>query len=325
MKLEFTDKEPAVKLPKKALDSINTASETELRVLLYACCVSENGEAFDENDIQKLSGLDTPEIVSCLQFWRGANVLKKSGQTASPAPSADKKTEEKKNTLVKNDIPQYSGEEIAALFEKKNELRMLIDECQHIAGKMFNPHEINKIISLYDYLGLSCEYILNVYNYCKGKNKTTVHYVEKTAFNLYDEGVDTDEKLREYLVIRERLDSAAGMVRRIFGLGGRSLTKKEEGFIRNWTEVWNMGSDMIEYAYELTVNSIGKASLPYANKILESWHASNVDTVEKARESGFEYKNKSKEQPSPETQTSFDSDEFFDAALRRSYENIGKE
>ncbi|MBE6717755.1 MAG: DnaD domain protein [Ruminococcaceae bacterium] len=323
MNFEFTqklNKDDLIFLPKTSLlNKIGSASEKELKILLYASAVASEKEIFDENDIQNISGLDLTEIIIALQFWRGAEVLCASGENYSTL-NQPKKTEK---VLQKNDMPTYSGEEISKLFEKNTEIRLLIDECQNIAGKIFNPHEINKIVSLYDYLGLSCEYILSVYNYCKNKNKTTVHYIEKTALNLYNEGVDTDEKLLEYLKYKEQFDSIAGKIRRIFGIGSRSLTKKEEDIIKKWTEGFKFELDIIEYAYELTVNATNKPSLPYASKILENWFTKGIKTLDEAKSLEFDYKN-AKQSENQNKESSFDSDEFFEAALKKSYDNLGK-
>ena len=323
MNFEFTqklNKDDLIFLPKTSLlNKIGSASEKELKILLYASAVASEKEIFDENDIQNISGLDLTEIIIALQFWRGAEVLCASGENYSTL-NQPKKTEK---VLQKNDMPTYSGEEISKLFEKNTEIRLLIDECQNIAGKIFNPHEINKIVSLYDYLGLSCEYILSVYNYCKNKNKTTVPYIEKTALNLYNEGVDTDEKLLEYLKYKEQFDSIAGKIRRIFGIGNRSLTKKEEDIIKKWTEGFKFELDIIEYAYELTVNATNKPSLPYASKILENWFTKGIKTLDEAKSLEFDYKNV-KQSENQNKESSFDSDEFFEAALKKSYDNLGK-
>lgn len=319
MLLKFGNENEIISLPlKPMLNKIKSASETELKVLLFAAAVAAEKGIFDENDIQKLSGLDTTEIVIALQFWRGAEVLVMASDNDAVVTAIPEKA------LQKNDTPTYSGEEISKLFDEKGELRLLVDECQKIAGKVFNPHEINKIVSLYDYLGLSSEYILSVYAYCKSKNKTTVHYIEKTAFNLYNEGVDTDEKLQEYLKRKEEFDSVAGNIRRIFGLGSRALTKKEEDLIKKWTELYCYDVDIIEYSYELTINAIEKPSLSYAGKIMENWFKAGVKTLDEAKNSESDYKNANRPQDKDTGSSSFDTDEFFEAALKRSYENIGK-
>ncbi len=326
MKFVFNTGNDVISLPKNILlNKLNTITETELKVLICASAIANEKESFDAQDIQQLCGLDVTDIISALQFWRGSDVLSVAGQTAPKNDTAKPpETKEVKNTLQKDDMPTYSGEDVARLFETNEEIKLLIDECQKIAGKIFNPYETNKIISLYDYLGLSAEYILLLYNYCKNKGKTIVRYVEKTALNLYDEGVDTAEKLQEYIKYKERTDSVNGKVKSIFGINLRALTKKEEAFIEKWTNSWGFGFDIIEYAYELTVNATNKSSLSYANKILENWHNQGITTLKGAKELDSEFK-KSRQKDAPKPQnSSFDDDEFFEAALKRSYENIGK-
>lgn len=317
---KFTDNDNLLTLPKdKLLNKLGSASETEIKVLLYAASVAENG-SFDEKAIEAVSGYDLTEIVIALQFWRGAEVLCLESQKGNVTASAPVKTAPK--VLQKDEIPSYSGEEIAKLFEENAELKLIVDECQKNMGKIFNPLETNKIVALYDYLGLSGEYILNVCNYCTQKRKGTVHYLEKTAFNLYNEGVDTDEKLRDYLKKKEASDSFEGKIRRIFGLGTRALTKAEEKLLAKWLEIYNMPFELIEYAYELTVNATGKPSLPYAGRIMENWFNSGYTTVEQVKENEASFKKKKEAESASES--SFDNDEFFEAALKRSYDNIGK-
>lgn len=328
MKFIFNSGNDVIALPKNILlNKLNTVSETELKVLICASAIATEKQSFDAEDIQKMCGLDLTEIIIALQFWRGSDVLSVQGQspvqnTQSEAQSAAVKDE--KLTLQKDEMPTYSGEDIAKLFEGNAELKLLIDECQKIAGKIFNPYEINKIITLYDYIGLSAEYVLLLYNYCKNKGKTVVHYFFKTALNLYDEGVDTPEKLQEYIKYKERTDSFKGKVKTIFGIFFRALTKKEDQIIEKWSESWGFGVDIIEYAYELTVNATSRGSLSYANKILENWHNQGITTLEKAKELDAEFKKTRKPDNAPAQNSSFDDDEFFEAALKRSYENIGK-
>lgn len=327
MLFEFlNDNREILTLPKEQLSNkIKGASELEIKVLLYSAIISSEKGNFSENDVQEISGYDLTDIIIALQFWRGAEVLTISSgdkKQVSPPSSTGEKT---KQALQKNDIPTYSGEEIDKLFNDNPDIKLLIDECQNIAGKIFNPHESNKIISLYDYLGLSCEYILSVYNYCKRKNKTTVHYIEKTAFNLYNEGVDTDEKLQEYLKNKEAFESVSGNIRRIFGLGARAFTKKEEALIEKWTDTYSFSLEMIEYAYELTVDSIGKASLSYAGKIMENWFLNGIKSLDEAKNADIEHKKANNKTENNDLKSSFDTDEFFEAALKRSYDNIRKQ
>lgn len=328
MIFKFISNENILTLPKDALLSrLSTASEIELKVLLYASALADK-VSFDENDIQKISGLDLTDIIIALQFWRGAEVLTLVNSTDNKTASTKSKTTSSASKKVKpeHDVPVYSGEELDAILTKKPELNLLIDECQKLTGKtIFNPHERNKIIVLHDYLGLSEEYILSVFNYCKRTfgygTKTTIPYVVKTIYNIYDEGIDTDEKLRSYLKFKEEYNSYEGKVCRIFGMQ-RNPSKKEEAVIEKWMKTYTMTIDMVEYAYEITVNATNKASIPYADKIMLNWYKAGCTTLEQAKELDFNYKKKQEQIAA--SQSSFDTDEFFEAALKRSYEKIEK-
>lgn len=342
MLFKFNSSTGSIILPKEPfMEKINGASEAELKVLLFAAASAcDNNGVFDETAIQKTSGLDLNDIIFALQFWRGAGVIAaESGNSAAistphtvtpvsaqhtppheenaPADNGDARV------LQKFDIPTYSGEAVARLFEANPELVLLIEECNKIAGKILNPFECNKIIAFYDYLDLSAEFILSVYNYCAKKNKTTVHYLEKTVFNLYNEGVDTDEKLRDYLKQKEEFESLAGHIRRLFGMGQRALTKAEKEHITKWKDVYNITPDMLEYAYELTANSASKPSIAYMSRILDRWHSQGITTLQQAKDSEINFK-KSKEKTVENNDSSFDDTEFFNAALQKSYSKIGK-
>ena len=83
--------------------------------------------------------------------------------------------------------------------------------------------------------------------------------------------------------------------------------------MKNWTD-WGYGPEVIEKAFEATVSGTGgKASLPYANRILQRWHEEGLDTLEAILAGGT--------RPTAQTadQSTFDTDDFFAAALRRSY------
>ncbi len=325
MIFKFINNENILTLPKDALLSkLPTASEIELKVLLYASALGDK-ESFDENDIQKISNLDLTDIIIALQFWRGAEVLTLADSTDNKT-SSTKQSKTAKKLDLEHDVPIYSGEELAAIMEKNPDLNLLIDECQKLTGKsLFNPHERNKIVALHDYLGLSAEYILSVFNYCKRAygygTRTTIPYIVKTIYSIYDKGIDTEEKLYEYLKFREEYDSYEGKVLRIFGIQ-RKPSAKEEAVIENWMKTYAMTMDMVEYAYEITVNATNKASIPYANKIMLNWHKAGCTTLEQAKELEFNYKKKQEQVAA--SQSSFDTDEFFEAALKHSYEKIQK-
>ena len=233
--------------------------------------------------------------------------------------------------------PQYSGEELAALTDAHGgELRKLIDTCQGIVGRIFTQAEAGKVVGLYEYLGLDIEHILSLFTYCVHRGKRAVGYVEKTAYNLYDEGIDSAAKLEEYIKKKEEKEREEAHLRSLFGLGSRALTAKERQAFTQWLHEWKLPEEVLVRAYEQTVENTGKYSLAYMSRVLESWYMAGLCSIEKLDE--YERKRMTKVGGASKTGAarsahgasgasqsgadSFDTDRFVELALARSYDAL---
>lgn len=311
-------------VPEKALEISAKAGAVELRVLLGLCAL---GGSVDIKKLARSVSCSEDDVKSALAFWRGAGVIElaDSKETASDEPAteavvASQKSEEKTFEATKklrraDELPQYTSDQLSNILEQRKETATLIDECQHIMGKVFNVKEINVLMGLVDYLELDCEYIMMLLTYCVSLGKKTLHYAEKLAFALYDAGITTGEQLSEELRRRELASDAEGKIRTLFGVGERAFTTKEKKFISSWINDMNYSIEIIEKAYEVTADATGKGSFPYANTVLERWNAAGLRTLEEIEAS---YKKSGSESPSV---GSFDTDSFFEAAVRRSLGN----
>ena len=311
-------------VPEKALEVSARAGAVELRVLLGLCAL---GGSVDIKKLARSISLSEDDVKSALAFWRGAGVIElgDSKEAISDEPAAEvavasQKTEEKtvepaKKLRRADELPQYTSDQLSDILEQRKETATLIDECQHIMGKVFNVKEINVLMGLVDYLELDCEYIMMLLTYCVSLGKKTLHYAEKLAFALYDAGITTGEQLSEELRRRELASDAEGKIRTLFGVGERAFTTKEKKFISAWINDMNYSIEIIEKAYEVTADATGKGSFPYANTVLERWNAAGFRTLEDIEAS---YKKSGSESPSV---GSFDTDSFFEAAVRRSLGN----
>lgn len=212
-------------------------------------------------------------------------------------------------------LPSYSTEELSDILSQRKELAQLLDDCQQVFGKIFNTSEIAIIAGLLDYLGLDGEYVLLLLMHCRNMEKKSLRYVEKMAIALHDEGIHGARELETRLQNIELMAKATGRVRAIFGITARALTSKEKGMLESWICKMKFDDVMITRAYEMTVDAIGKPSMPYANKILERWFADGYRTIEDVDKALDEYQKKKN------NGSSFDVDEFFEVALRRTYKD----
>lgn len=313
--------------PTSCAEQVKRASLCDLKVLWLICA---KGGAVEIDELCEFAGASESEVASSLSYWRGAGVIdadlpKSADKTQSkPGPQEQKP----KKIARAETLPEYTSDEIADILERNSQLSSLIDECQRIMGKMFNIHEVNVLIGLVDYLDLDCDYVMLLLTYCVSHGKKTLHYAEKTAFGFYDSGITTVEALSSELQRRENVASVEGKIRNLFGLGGRALTTKEKKEISAWINDWGFSFEIIEKAYETTVDATGGASLHYANSVLERWNAEGIRTIEQIDASAERFEaekahKKTKKSPkskdeSQNQNSSFDTDEFFEAAIRRS-------
>ncbi len=116
------------------------------------------------------------------------------------------------------------------------------------------------------------------------------------------------------------MDSEEQFIRKLFGLKNRALIAKEKNMVEKWVASMQYDRSVIEKAYEVTVSNTQKASMDYANAVLENWYKAGLKTLSDVEASIAEYqKTKEKGGESQPAGTSFDTEDFFAAALRRSY------
>ena len=279
--------------------------------------------------LAKLAGCDQKTLNAALSHWRESGVLADGGaENSIPAmttvaePYEAEKTTEKeseKHLHRADELPNYTSTQLAELMEQREGVRVLVDEAQRIMGKIFNMSEVNILVGMLDYLGMSEESVLLLLAHCARIEKKGLRTIEKYAIRLVDQGISTPEALEEEFHAVEALRSFEGQIRTMFGMKARSLTAKEETILRAWIS-WGFDVDAVRMAYEITVNAIGEASLPYANSILKAWHEENLHTPDEIQAKLDEDKAKKEgDNGGSVLGNSFDTDDLFAAALARSF------
>ena len=327
-----------VVLPAAVLSADATPEQT--RVLLW---LASDPTLFEKPaQLAKLAGCARDEVKGILQFWLEAGILSdgegdsRARPTAKKATSAPKPTPPKSGTAATepqshpadkilrraDELPNYTSDQLADLLESSQSMRMLINEAQKIWGKVFNPYEVQLLVGLSDYLRLDDEYILLLLAHCKRIEKKSLRAVERYAISLVDNGVTTAAELEEFVRTAEERRGLMGKVRAMFGMGSRAFSAKETAMLDRWIS-YGYGEEIIRRAYEITVDAIHEPSLAYANSILERWHGEGLDTATQIDAKLDADREKKGEKAV--TVGSFDTDDFFEAALRRSFSDIESE
>ncbi|MBQ6893476.1 MAG: DnaD domain protein [Clostridia bacterium] len=326
MKLNIKKGDDVLRVPKSCAAVLSDADVSDLRVLLYIAELENEGEEFDAGKAAEELMISEGDIKSSLKFWYGAGVLKKaSKQTAAEESDEPKKASRRRRALPEKRTASFTAGELCEIADMNEEFKVLLDAAQQTAGWMFNTSEIEIIASLYSNLMLSSEYILALISYFVHKREKPLRYLEKVAYSFIDEGVDTPAALEERLRYLERYEGYEGMVRKLFGLGGRSLIEKERKMLAAWLDEYKYGEDVVKAAYEITVNNTGKASLSYANTILKNWHEDGVKKAgDIAKKSTSKTAVPKTTRQGTATARSFNVDDALTKALERSYKGGDK-
>ena len=322
MKLNFWQE--VLVLPASVLSHLDSATPEQLRVLLWLA--SDLTLASKHKQLAKLAGCDVAVARDAVKFWCEHGVMGEEGE-ASVAAMAPVSIEApiKKKLQRADELPNYTSTELAELLEARASVRVLIDEAQQILGKIFNPNDVNIMVGMLDYLGMNEECILLLLAHCKKIGKSNLRAIEKYAYTLVDKGINDVESMEAEICTVEAMHTFEGEIRSLFGMKSRALTSKESKMLAAWL---SFGYDIgiVRMAYEITVNATGEASLPYTNAILEKWNANAWKTAAEI-EAGMNAEREKREGASnkKELGNSFDTDDFFEAALERGFRERSRE
>ena len=317
MKLNF--RQEVLVLPASVLSHLDTATPEQLRVLLWLA--SDLTLITKHKQLAKLAGCDAATARAAVGFWCDCGLLGEEGESAVPVmASAPVEKAAQKKLQRADELPNYTSSELAELLEARASVRVLIDEAQRILGKMFNPNDVNIMVGMLDYLGMNEECILLLLAHCKRIGKSNLRAIEKYAYSMVDKGINDAETMEEEICRAEAMYTFEGEVRALFGMKSRALTSKESKMLSAWLS-FGYDINIVRMAYEITVNATGEPSVAYTNAILEKWNANAWKTLAEI-EAGMNAEREKREGAASnkkELGNSFDTDDFFEAALQRGF------
>lgn len=308
-RLRQKEGEKGIFLPESVLKSLTNATESELKLLIILAKEGRDKDYLSESDLLpacEKAGLDRETFTEAMAFFRGAGLVENETETVVEKLTPPETAEEA--PIIKPHKPSYTSEELArAAGDRK--FAELLDFAQKSLGKSFNRNDIATVYSFVESLLLPHDVIMLGIEHCVTEGKGNLRYIEKLLIDFADKEVNTYERAEEYILERANYKSFEGKIRKMLGLGQRSLTSREKSIISVWQTEWCCSDELLEFAYEKTVEKTGKASMSYMNKILENWHTAGFKTRAEVETGDVK--------PASDT-SSFDPDEFFKVAVAHS-------
>lgn len=302
-------------LPAAVTEHLKKASKNDLTVLLTLAADAGLQTAKDPAAaLSAKTGVPVSDVQASLSFWRGTGLLTEDKQTGQAHGAPVEKAVAAPAVISDRGLPVYTAAELSDIIDDKSKnMKALIRECERVMGKVFNTAETNVVAGMVDYLSLDGEYVLLLLTHCVKMGKKSMRYVEKTALSLYDDGITDAEALAAYLHRLEARAEVEGEIRTLFGMGARKLSQKEKKIIEGWVGTLQYGMDMIRLAYEANVDATHDPNLSYTDSILQRWYVAGYRSPADAEQGMAEYRRKK------QGDKSFDTDDFFEAAVRRAY------
>ena len=209
------------------------------------------------------------DVKEALLYWADAGILICDGDLKENA-EIKPKTVNRAQKPTRRDVARRGNED--------EKISYLLRETQMRLGRNLKSNETGTLVWLYDDEGLDVSLILMIVQYAAAHNKANIRFIESTAVDWINKGIDTVAAADAELNRMAMGDQAWKIVSSAFGLERRKPSKKETEFSLLWVNDWKMSKEMLEAAYEECVNAKSKFSFPYTAKIIDSWHEKGFKT-----------------------------------------------
>lgn len=327
----------AFTVPNEIVDEhLKMASKDQLMVLLWI--LKNCPDSADLYEMSEKLGIDPRDAIDYLEYWLDRGVLASDGKLREKKPepeyvAAHEEEEKKPSVSVKEtelkpveadfEPSKPSHSEIAIRLDESPEIGFLFNEAQSKLGKTIGYDGQCTLLLLHDHYGLPAAVLFMLIEYCVSVGKTNYAYIKAVGKDWGLREVDTVEKAAEQIESLNSINRIWKALATNAGMSNTRPTTKHIPYIKRWTSEFKFNEEMIIYAYEETINCIGKFRISYTDSILKTWFESgfkNPDDVEKGRTllaEKFTAKKTGKISPQKEADrtASYDLDEFEERSL----------
>ena len=290
-------------------DFIVVSSGENIKILLFLLRNSEKG--FSAEEMAKQLSLSVNQVEDGIAYWCQRGILAENEGELSPAQGNVEKpvnmSSVRKTELRR--IPDFTPKEIAGTVRGNDKAGLLFTYCEKMYGRALKHNEQNTLMVILEDAGMPVEVAMLMLEYCFWAGKTTPAYMRTLALDWMEREINTIERAEAQILELKNLNSAENRFRKMFSVTS-AFSKAQREYIDVWVNKYCFSDDMINEAYQLTLNNTGKLAFPYMNKLLSSWHDKGYTTPEQLSAV------KEKEQKSDRS-SSFDISEIEQLAAKK--------
>ena len=195
--------------------------------------------------------------------------------------------------------PSYTAAEMEK-FASNEEFVQIRFVAETYLGKLLSGSELKTLLFIYDELKMSVELMDYLIEYCAGKDKKDLRYIEKVAMDWTDNGIKT---VRQAKLRSGKYDKTVYAVMKALGKNN-TPTDTETAFITKWLNQYGFSPEVISYACEKTVLATDSHRMEYADGILTRWQKEGLKNKEQIKANEQKYKQEKKTPGKPSTPSS---------------------
>lgn len=262
-------------VPSVVADSLKLTNGDHLKVLM--CILGNAGKELSAEEIAAAAGVGTGTVADALLYWQNMNVIsdiegeimpsEKGIAAPAPAVSADRRAAEIKVKLTAD--THFPPKEVASAVNNDEAFKFLCQNFERHVGRPLKHSERNVLMVLTEEIGLPAEVTAMLVEYCFSIEKATPAYMKSVALDWYNNGIDTIDKAEERINQLKTRNTLENRLHSKFRMTSAFSSKQRE-FITGWSEA-GFSEELIDEAYERTLDATGKLSFPYMDAILRSW------------------------------------------------------
>ncbi|MCL2694029.1 MAG: DnaD domain protein, partial [Oscillospiraceae bacterium] len=200
----------------------------------------------------------------------------------------------------------FYPKEIARAVREDKGMDFLFRECERIYGRTLKHSEQNALMLMTEETGIPAECTLMLVEFCFSVGKPTPAYMKKIAADWLERDIMNINAVEEEIKILREINSLENRLKRLFEMNS-AFSKTQKDFIRKWSSL-GYDEDMLNEAYQITLDKAGKMAFPYMDKIIEGWNAEGIKDKQALENSQKKHKEKTRREQS--TGSSFDIDKI---------------
>lgn len=259
-------------------DYIKTASGDNIKILLFL--LRNSGRYLSADDISSAVAISTEQVSDSLLFWKQRGIIDINGDDIQPSekPCQPRETAERRidNSSVKRVVPDFMPKEIARKVKGSDEADYLFKRCEAMYGRTLTHNEQNTLMIILEDVCMPVEVAMIMLEYCFSIGKATPSYLRSLASDWMDKEINSIDKAESLVLELKNYHSAESRFRKMFEMTS-AFSKAQKEMISTWVNTYGFSDEMINEAYQITLDSTGKLAFPYMNKILSEWHEKGIN------------------------------------------------